>query len=182
MSESVIFICGPEEAWRRVPGFPNYEVSNCGRYRSKRHMTVAGMRGGKILKLRADPAGYLYAGLWIDGVCTNHRVHRMAAAAFLGPRPEGLQVCHASGDNQDNHLVNLRYGTRKENADDLVRIGGQSRGELRPFAKLTEVTVLEIRQRYADSQISQGALAEEYGVCRGTIAKAVTGQTWKHVA
>lgn len=50
-------------------------------------------------------------------------VHVLVAAAFLGPRPDGMQVRHADGDRFNNHLSNLCYGTSKDNTDDAIRHG-----------------------------------------------------------
>ena len=36
-------------------------------------------------------------------------VHRIVALAFLGPRPEGLEVSHLNGDDRDNRIENLCY-------------------------------------------------------------------------
>src|SRR5690606_32157657 len=47
----------------------------------------------------------------------------LVAAAFLGPRPEGSEVCHINGDPADNRVENLRYGSRSENVLDQVRHG-----------------------------------------------------------
>lgn len=47
----------------------------------------------------------------------------MVVAAFIGPRPEGLQVCHNNGVHYDNRAINLRYGTPKENSQDSVKHG-----------------------------------------------------------
>jgi hypothetical protein len=42
---------------------------------------------------------------------------------FIGPRPDGLDVCHNNGDRLDNQVGNLRYGTRSENMLDTVPHG-----------------------------------------------------------
>lgn len=48
-------------------------------------------------------------------------VHDMVLAAFVGPKPAGLEVCHWNGIRGDNRLDNLRYDTRKANAQDRER-------------------------------------------------------------
>lgn len=50
-------------------------------------------------------------------------VHTLVAAAFLGPRPEGMQVRHADGDRTNNTLGNLCYGTPKDNMQDAISHG-----------------------------------------------------------
>ncbi|MGV7585255.1 HNH endonuclease [Mycobacterium kansasii] len=44
----------------------------------------------------------------------------------FGPRPHGLMTLHNDDDPSNNHLVNLRYGTHKENRHDAVRNGGHA--------------------------------------------------------
>lgn len=50
-------------------------------------------------------------------------VHRLVLETFVGPMPQGLQVRHLDGDPKNNHLVNLAYGSAKENAADRDRHG-----------------------------------------------------------
>jgi len=46
-----------------------------------------------------------------------YHVHRLVAAAFLGPPPDPFcwQVNHLDGDRENNHLTNLQYVTPAEN-------------------------------------------------------------------
>ena len=50
-------------------------------------------------------------------------VHSLVAEAFIGARPEGMEICHSDGDPTNNHLDNLRYGTPSDNTLDKVRHG-----------------------------------------------------------
>lgn len=59
-----------------------------------------------------------------------------------------------------------------------------TRGEQSNFAKLTEVLVLEIRQRWQQESPQWGLqkkLALEYGLSRHGIAKIVNRKIWKHI-
>lgn len=47
--------------------------------------------------------------------------------------------------------------------------------------KLTESDVLEIRRRYQVGNISQPALAREFGVTQGAIGPIVRGKGWRHL-
>lgn len=88
-----------------------------------------------------------------------------------------MQACHRNGDQIDNRLENLRWGTPQENADDRIRHGTQARGEDSAQAKLTEADVLEIRA----SALSQSALAARFGVCQSRISLIRSGRSWKHM-
>ena len=48
-------------------------------------------------------------------------------------------------------------------------------------AKLTDVQVREIRQRYQKGKISYAKLGAEYGVTAGSIASIIQGKSYKHV-
>nr|WP_232111245.1 HNH endonuclease signature motif containing protein [Nocardia wallacei] len=62
-------------------------------------------------------------GLKLGTVRKLRTAHSLVAEAFIGPRPEGLQVCHNDGDPTNNMLANLRYDTPSENQTDIVRHG-----------------------------------------------------------
>lgn len=103
--------------WKPIPSGPGYEVSDDGRVRSLK-------RGYPIeLKLHTDKHGYLYYRRCIGERKTWRTVHGALMEAHVGPRPEGQQVRHLNGNNQDNRLSNLVYGTHSENILDQVRHG-----------------------------------------------------------
>lgn len=119
----------PEEEWRGIEGWEDlYGVSDLGRVRSlDRWVPNAGHKGlqlrrGRVLKQTRGPYAS-QVGLHRDGRMVAARVHQLVAAAFLGPRPEGLEVCHNNGDQYDNRVENLRYDTHRENIRDQVRHG-----------------------------------------------------------
>lgn len=108
------------EEWRAVVGFEGrYEVSNIGRVRSVDTVVYAG-RGrtrrarGRVLSLYYGDR-YPKANLKVNGKQRNSYVHILVAAAFLGPCPEGMEVCHNNGDRLDNRPENLRYDTHSAN-------------------------------------------------------------------
>jgi hypothetical protein len=108
------------EEWRPACGFEGfYEVSSSGRVRSLPRRNTA----GRILRPGVTRYGHQHVSLWVNGVGTSRFVHQLVAAAFLGPRPEGLQVRHWDGDGSNNSVGNLRYGTQSENEQDKVRHG-----------------------------------------------------------
>lgn len=106
------------ERWRPVAGFEGeYEVSDHGRVFSvPRGPKVP----GGILKPGVHAKGHLQVQL---GKGRMVQVHHLVMFAFVGPRPEGLEICHGNGDPADNRLGNLRYGTRSDNEWDKVRHG-----------------------------------------------------------
>lgn len=118
-AEAVMLCRYATEHWARVPGYPSYEVSDLGRVRS--WLTHRGQPGPRFLSAGADNKGYLTVRLSGEDGMRTHKVHVLVAAAFLGSRPEGAEVRHLDGDNQNNRLGNLMYGTPAENMADRVR-------------------------------------------------------------
>ena len=100
-----------------------YEVSNHGRVRSL-DRTIIYKNGrvqqypGRILKLL--PASNAYLQVKVD---SKKLVHRLVLEAFVGPPREGEECRHLDGNPKNNHLTNLRWGSRRENSLDRTRHG-----------------------------------------------------------
>ncbi|MGC5028163.1 NUMOD4 motif-containing HNH endonuclease [Tsukamurella sp. DT100] len=116
------------EEWRAVgDGWP-YEVSDIGRVRSISR-TITSSNGyqrrlnGRVLRGTPSDSGHLLVDLCDGGRRWNAKVHVLVAAAFYGPRPEGMETRHLDGDPTNNRVENLRYGTRSENHLDRVLHG-----------------------------------------------------------
>ena len=114
------------EEWRPVPGCPSYLVSDQGRVASLR--TWKGQPGPRILKAHPNHFGYPYVQLWGYGNGGSRNrlmrsVHSLVAAAFLGPRPEGMEVRHLDGDPANCSAGNLAYGTHVDNEHDKLQHG-----------------------------------------------------------
>lgn len=106
------------ETWRAIQGWPGYEVSDQGRVRSNR-----GAHGWRILKCGPGLTGYPQTYLWIRPARRTAKVHVLVMEAFVGPRPEGMDIRHLNGDRTDARLSNLAYGTRSENRQDCLNHG-----------------------------------------------------------
>ena len=102
------------EVWKDVPGYPGYVVSDRGRVVSLK----PGKEGLKITRL--DDHGYVRVQVSVNGKSRGPRVHQLVALAFLGPKPEGMEVRHLDGDKTHNTPENLAYGTSSENQKDKV--------------------------------------------------------------
>lgn len=105
------------EEWRVVEVAPDYEVSNLGRIRSHKG------RKPRILRPCVNPLGYHNQTLFEGGRAIFTTAHVLVMAAFVGPRPDGMDIRHLDGDPSNNRLSNLAYGTRAENARDMLRHG-----------------------------------------------------------
>lgn len=108
------------------------------------------------------------------------KVHILVARAFIGPRPQGLLVCHRDDDPANNTLGNLRYATRVDNAADSKVNGTFAHGQTHGRARLTAAAVREMRRLHA-AGVGYRRLARRFGVHRGTVRSAVLRLTWRHV-
>jgi hypothetical protein len=131
------------------------------------------------------------------------RAHRVAFDVFCGPIVDNLMVCHSCDNPRCVYPLHLWQGTARDNKLDCCAKGrayvaeGDEhfyrrhpeailRGEQRGQSKLTDEIVREIRHRKESRnctiRVLEKQLAQEFGVCVGTIKKAMWGQKWKHVA
>lgn len=168
-----------KEIWIPITNWEEwYEVSNFGRIR--RIKTQHGAEIQRMLNPGLTPNGYKLAALHLPNRTLSTGVHRLVAAAFLGPCPKGLEVNHKDGDKQNNQISNLEYLTRGENIRHAVAAGRFPMGERHYLAKLTEEKVREIRLKLAEGR-SMLSLSKEYGVSICPIDLIKRGLTWKHV-
>lgn len=121
---------GSAEHWKPVLSYEDcYEVSDQGRVRSLDRRVYAGRNAtrlsrGRILTPGLSPTtGRRLVNLCRDGHRLPRPVATLVAEAFLGARPDGLQVCHNNGCATDDRLVNLRWDTASANILDQTRHG-----------------------------------------------------------
>jgi hypothetical protein len=157
---------------RPVPGCEGYFINREGEVYCIRKMSVH----------RSVSDGYMRLGIRKNGKLFRKALHHLLAITFLPPRKRGqILVRHLDGNQINNAVSNLAWGTHAENSADSVKHGTSSRGEKNTKAKLTEQAVIEIRA--ADK--SRGwtkRLARRYGVGVEAIAAAASGRNWKHIA
>lgn len=133
-------IVGMKQEWRRVPGYEDYEVTDNGLFIRK---------GERCIRQHVDTMGYMRASVcrgerkkpdhWGNyaGVKRSMGIHRLVAAAFIGPCPDGLEVNHKDGDKKNNRVENLEYMTHRDNIiharDVLGKRLGFPKGAKHPF-------------------------------------------------
>ena len=110
------------EMWRPVGTHPHYEVSSHGRLRriACNGITAAAPRynGGTVQK-----SGHIAVNLSPAPLRRTH-MHVLVAEAFLGPKPTPQSVVlHWDDVPANNHVENLRWGTRADNHKDAMRNG-----------------------------------------------------------
>ena len=170
----------PLDTWRPVPGWPEYEISERGDLRRVRSRD--GATPGPLLKpWRNRQTGYLHCALWRGNRCFRSTVHRLVALAFHGDPPSPKHVvAHNDGSRDNNHWLNLRWATLRENSADTLRHGTHNRGSRNGQAKIDEICVAAIRKMVA-MQVPRLLAAEGFGVCRQTVDDIVNNRRWRHV-
>src|SRR5690242_2034885 len=101
----------PGETWRPIPGYEgSYEASDLGRIRSIER-TITDRLGrlrrvrSRILRPAVCKRGNRVTHLSVLlGFRNPQKVHRLIMQTFVGPPPDGSQVCHDNGDSTDNRL------------------------------------------------------------------------------
>ena len=114
--------------------------------------------------------------------------HRVAFELVNGEILGKFLICHICDNPSCCNPNHLMLGTTKSNAADMLIKNRQksktyaARGEKNGHAKLTELDVKEIRERYAAGTDNQYELADQFGVTQPAIGCILRRQTWKHVA
>jgi hypothetical protein len=108
--------------------------------------------------------------------------HRHAWTLANGAIPDGLCVLHKCDNPPCCNPSHLFLGTKRDNAQDMIRKGRdrRCRGIANHKAKLSEYSVRDIRDEYARGA-SQASLARIYGVNYRNIHAIVHRITWTHI-
>ena len=163
--------------WANVVGWEGiYEVSDCGCVRRKETQ--------RILKRSPDSSGYPKVMLSNGERKKCARVHILVAEAFLGKRPQGMQVNHKNSDRADARAKNLEWVTPQENTVHGYmrpeRRAACPRGSNHKCAKINEEQALMIRWRLAAGEPSE-AIAKDFGITGRAVRNIGAGRTWAHV-
>ena len=167
------------EQWKAIKDYEGlYEVSDLGRVRSLDRKVIHSngrehFCTGTIIKGRLDKNGRYLVDLHKNGKSKTTRRYVLVAEAFIGPRPEGYDVCHIDGDLSNNKLSNLKYDTRTQNRIDIYRYGSRN-----PKSKLTIEDVLEIRRLEKTKKYKQIEIAKMFNVRPLIISRIVRRETF----
>jgi hypothetical protein len=173
------------EEWKQIAWAKDYEVSNLGRVRSwkvnppnKKNKIV---KDPKILSTKVGSKGYPCVAIQSnEGIKKMPNVHVLVAEAFLGPRPEGMVVCHKNDNKADATLENLEYGTHSQNKKQAIQNGAAPVGEDHPQSKLTNDQVTQIKKMLDGGDLTHKQIGDIFGVSRFTIGSIKYGKLRKH--
>jgi len=174
------------EEWRAIDGFDGYyEVSDHGRIRSWKdkgaRRPIRRAVAPHLMRPAPNKNGYMQTALTHGGTKRIVTMHGLVAEVFIGPRPDGQVVRHYDGNQLNNHLSNLRYGTRKENAADSFRHGTFALGEVNGKSKLSADQVHEIRRMLVEGRTRRD-IGGAFGISHTNVNSIANGETWRHLA
>ena len=142
-----------DEIWKEHPEIEGYEFSNFGRFKNSRTNTLLknSLHNGHVatlLKFYNNPKR------------KRIRIARIVAELFV-PNDEQSKniVIHKDKDPLNNYFENLRWGTTKETVEIAIRDKKRKRSN---FEKITPDEVIDIRNEYNDSDITNRELADKY--------------------
>lgn len=172
--------------WKKVPSMPHYAVSNIGQVKALdirlRFVDKLGRpqwrnKKEKIISQQKQNGGYCIVHLYKNNIRKAKTVHSLVAEAFIGKRPQGLDVCHKNGKRHDNRLSNLRYATCSENFKDMHRHGTF-------YSRITNSTLMPkdiYKIRELKGVVCAVVLGDRYGIKRHAINRIWRGATWGHI-
>jgi hypothetical protein len=186
----------PKEVWVPVKNYEEmYHISNFGRvkalaksysYRRKKGEVRNRITKEKIMKMSYCSNEYIKVILGqkfkYDGSLDNnkkiypqkiHLVHRLVANHFI-PNPENKSdVNHKDFNRKNNHVDNLEWTTKSENAIHSIVATGANRSRV----KLTPDNVRSIRKDDRHATV----IAKEYNVSYSLIGRIKSKTIWTHV-
>ena len=126
--------------------------------------------------------GRMIVGSRKDGTRKSKSAHRVSYEIYHGEIPTDMVVCHKCDNPCCVNPSHLFVGTVQDNVSDREAKSRNKiqNGSKNGRAKLNENQVLEIRKK-RNSGMSFEKIAKEYGVCKKTIIRAVSGYNWKVV-
>ena len=135
-------------------------------------------------------------GFFSNGSLRRVRTHRASYAAFKGPIPAGLLVCHKCDVRKCVNPDHLFLGTDADNHSDMVQKGRNRtisgddhyfrkhkpvhlirKGEAHNMVKLTESQALEI----LNSPETGISLARKFGISNANVSRIRQRKIWRHL-
>jgi hypothetical protein len=111
--------------------------------------------------------------------------HRLAYETYVGPIPDGLEVCHRCDVKCCINPSHLFIGTHHDNMIDAWRKGIVKQPPIQTGvnhhqAKLSEDNVRLIRKQAASGK-TQRELAAQFKITQSSVWAIVKLQTWRHI-
>jgi hypothetical protein len=143
-----------------IPEFPGYYATEDGNiYSKKTH---------RFIKQSKTRDGYFKVSLFREGKDSTQEVHRLVAAAYLGPA-RGRYVLHGPAGKEDNSISNLRYGTHDENMQDKYAFGATAWEWPEGYVPLLSANDVREISLYVADGVSDRTIAHWYCIPIGSV-------------
>ena len=108
--------------------------------------------------------------------------HRLSWTITNGDVPDNLYVLHKCDVRHCVNPAHLFLGTYSDNLHDAMAKGRWTpqRGSTVGNSKLNEAQVIRLRHLYAETDVSQKELAQQFSVGENCIGHIIAGRQWKH--
>ena len=115
------------EIWKDIKDFPNYQISNFGRVKSKERIANIGNNAKRKFKEKnlkfSFSNGYYLVMLYNNNKRKSIAVHRLVATHFID-NPNNYDVInHIDGNKLNNNVENLEWCTQSHNVKEAYRLG-----------------------------------------------------------
>lgn len=118
-----------------IPSYPDYGATPCGKIFSLK----SNWRGYGVRQLKTEFGKNNYLMVRFKTNKNKRRrisVHTLICETFHGVKPTNShQTRHLDGDKLNNHYLNLKWGTAKENNDDKKKHGVSNLGKRWKWSK-----------------------------------------------
>jgi len=155
---------------KEIENYPGYIISEKGNVYSSKSI--------KYLKPIKKNTGYLYIFLYNHNGGKKHYIHLLVLNAFEGKKISGYESRHLDGNNQNNHIDNLEWGTRKQNTDDKWKHGTMPIPHESKFTKLRPEDIPIIRKKHQEG-LSCRRISAIFGTSHTTIIKIIKNERWR---
>jgi transcriptional regulator with XRE-family HTH domain len=111
----------------------------------------------------------------------NYLLSRVVYEVFKGEAPGKLLVCHTCNNSLCINPDHLCLRTSADNMKNKKEKNRQVKGSAIPNSKLTENTVIEIRDLLIEGKLTFKEIGDRFGIGSNAISEINSGKAWSHV-
>ena len=172
-----------EEVWKDIENYPNYQISNLGRVKSKERYTKQrngmNLRKEKLLTPQKDHKGYLYVRLYNENGWKYFKIHRLVADAFIPNVNNKPTIDHINRKKDDNNVHNLRwadYIEQQNNKDKTKSIENMRIIGKKPYKnRAKKVKQYDLENNFIKEWISSREASHALKISETAISNCVNG-------